>query len=63
MVELQSSNFRVITTNFLGVRIFRKFTVIESQMPVLHILGTNRKGQSGSKILGHAAYFSFFALS
>ena len=22
-----SSNFRVITTNFLGVRIFRKFTV------------------------------------
>ena len=28
MVELQSSNFRVITTNFLGVRIFRKFTVV-----------------------------------
>ena len=27
MVEPQSSNFRVVTTNFLGVRIFRKFTV------------------------------------
>ena len=27
MVERHSSNFRVITTNFLGVRIFRKFTV------------------------------------
>ena len=28
MVEPHTSNFRVITTNFLGVRIFRKFTVI-----------------------------------
>ena len=28
MVEPHSSNFRVITTNFLGVRIFRKFTVL-----------------------------------
>ena len=28
MVEPHSSNFRVITTNFLGVRIVRKFTVI-----------------------------------
>ena len=28
MVEPHSSNFRVITTNFLGVRIFRKFTVM-----------------------------------
>ena len=27
MVEPHSSNFRVIRTNFLGVRIFRKFTV------------------------------------
>ena len=27
MVEPHSSNFRVITTNFLGVRIFKKFTV------------------------------------
>ena len=27
LVEPHSSNFRVITTNFLGVRIFRKFTV------------------------------------
>ena len=27
IVELHSSNFRVIKTNFLGVRIFRKFTV------------------------------------
>ena len=28
MVEPHSSNFRVITTIFLGVRIFRKFTVL-----------------------------------
>ena len=27
MVEPHSSNFKVITTNVLGVRIFRKFTV------------------------------------
>ena len=27
MVDPHSSNFKVITTNFLGVRIFRKFTV------------------------------------
>ena len=27
MVEPHSSNFRVITTNYLGVRIFRNFTV------------------------------------
>ena len=30
MVEPHSSNFRVITTNFLGVRIIRKFTVLNS---------------------------------
>ena len=30
MVEPHSSNFRVITTNFFGVRIFRKFTVLLS---------------------------------
>ena len=28
MVEPHSSNFRVITTNVVGVRIFRKFTVV-----------------------------------
>ena len=28
MVEPHSSNFKVITTNFLGVQIFRKFTVV-----------------------------------
>ena len=32
MVEPHSSNFRVITTNFLGVRIFRKFTVTTSEI-------------------------------
>ena len=30
MVEPHSSNFRLITTKFLGVRIFRKFTGIMS---------------------------------
>ena len=33
MVEPHSSNFKVITTNFLGVRIFRKFTVLVYQIP------------------------------
>ena len=31
MVEPHNSNFRVIITNFLGVRIFRKFTVFTSE--------------------------------
>ena len=30
MAEPHSSNFRVITTNILGVRIYRKFTVFLS---------------------------------
>ena len=34
MVEPHSSNFRVITTNCLGVRTFRKFTVIGHFDPV-----------------------------
>ena len=37
MVQPYSSNFRVITTNFLGVRIFRKFTVVNKvllSMPI-----------------------------
>ena len=29
MVEPHSSNFRVITTNILGVRIFRKFMILD----------------------------------
>ena len=32
IVEPHSSNFRVITTNFLGVRIFRKFTVLSESV-------------------------------
>ena len=32
-----SSNFRVITTNFLGVRIFRKFTVIKMDIMMLGV--------------------------
>ena len=31
MVEPHSSNVRVITTSFLGVRIFRKFTVLTTR--------------------------------
>ena len=34
MVEPHSSNFRVITTNILGVRIFWKFTVVLTVMMV-----------------------------
>ena len=33
MVEPHSSTFRVITTKFLGVRIFRKFTVVHFLNP------------------------------
>ena len=35
MVEPHSSNFRVITTNFLGVRIFRKFRELLEKLPWL----------------------------
>ena len=34
MVDPHSSNFRVIITNFLGVRIFRKFTVFWIKEPL-----------------------------
>ena len=39
MVEPHSSNFRVITTNILGVRIFRKFTVyiIRSMVTTVYV--------------------------
>ena len=40
MVEPHSSNFRVITTNILGVRIFRKFTVLELSRPVWVVWST-----------------------
>ena len=36
MVELHSSNFRVITTNYLGVRIIRKFTVMLLNQPAFN---------------------------
>ena len=42
MVEPHNSNFRVITTNVLGVRIFRKFTVLNSHK-VTFTLGTKLK--------------------
>ena len=37
MVDPHSSNFRVITTIFLGVRIFRKFTVIFSFVQIITV--------------------------
>ena len=43
MVEPYSSNFRVITTNILGVRIFRKFTVFSKHsMNFVTELGLHR---------------------
>ena len=45
MVEPHISNFRVITTNFLGVRIFRKFTIfrtVRNHVYVIYYDGTNR---------------------
>ena len=41
MIEPHSSNFRVITTNVLGVRIFRKFTVIKEKFSAVHFVYTN----------------------
>ena len=35
MVEPHSSNLRVITTNFLGVQIVRKFTVTDGRHPFI----------------------------
>ena len=37
MVEPHSPNFRVITTNVLGVRIFRKFTVVLCEINFMKI--------------------------
>ena len=42
MVEPHGSNFRVITTNFLGVRIIRKFTVYFS-VETLQKIGSQRQ--------------------
>ena len=42
MVEPHSSNFRVITTNLLGVRIFRKFKVYVKQVQNVLITGDSR---------------------
>ena len=38
MVEPHSSNFRVITTIVLGVRIFRKFTIFPLDQPMKTVL-------------------------
>ena len=49
MVEPHSSNFRVITTNFLGVRIFRKFTVSDYiVMGCVQSIPTGRRGSEES---------------
>ena len=39
MVEPHSLNFRVITANFLGVRIFRKFTVHVTKNSYRNLIG------------------------
>ena len=42
------SNFRVTTTNFLGVRIFRKFTVLFTEsLPRHHKFQDHMKEQNG----------------
>ena len=42
MVEPHSSNFRVITTNCLGVRIFRKFTITKVTLFSITLLIVNK---------------------
>ena len=49
MVEPHSSNFRVITTIFLGVRIFRKFTVKLSLYKTINKLERICEHESSSK--------------
>ena len=57
MVEPHSSNFRVITTNCLGVRIFRKFTVkclyrVSSLfITSIGLAIARRLGQDGAKVM------------
>ena len=41
MVEPHSSNFIVFTTNYLGVRIFRKFTVVYGKTTVFRFQGND----------------------
>ena len=54
MVGPHSSNFRVITTNFLGVRLFRKFTVYTFFHDFIHVYspgaGADRQ-HPGDKVL------------
>ena len=46
MVVPHSSNFRVFTTNVLGVRIFRKFTVVKKPTIIFLSFQTDRSGQT-----------------
>ena len=50
MVEPHSSNFRVITTNFLGVRIFRKITVFYFWVIMGYIIGVWQGSGHSSKV-------------
>ena len=59
MVEPHSSNFRVIITNFLGVGIFRKFTVHCLPFSV-HLLGTNHIVQILEWLQQVFSVFDFF---
>ena len=52
MVEPHSSNFRVITTNLLGVRIFRKFTVLKILNSVQSVSHSLEKGQGAGQKKG-----------
>ena len=55
MVEPHSSNFRVISTNILGVRIFRKFTVYSALITCIDycILTKNSNQDDSDFYLGH----------
>ena len=61
MVEPHSSNFRVITTDFFGVRIFRKFTVMKIIINLeewkgrskSYLNGNNKSIETRKKISAH----------
>ena len=59
MAEPHSSNFRVITTNCLGVRIFRKFSVFF--LFSMHQSSVNTTHTGGREIAGLLNFLSVFS--
>ena len=63
MVGAHSSNFRVITTNFLGVRIFRKFTVLQDESEEYNPVGPTAQVAKGAPVAEWLRTLIFRALN